>query len=84
MPNTPVIDADGHVLEFTIDWEGGLEEHLLPVAPRIVGVETGGSRFLVEGKIWPQPGGRAAAPAATSVGPASDPAAPIRLSASWT
>ncbi|MCH8194665.1 MAG: amidohydrolase [Chloroflexi bacterium] len=58
MPNTPVIDADGHVLEFTIDWEGGLEEHLLPVAPRIVGVETGGSRFLVEGKIWPQPWGK--------------------------
>ena len=58
MSNTPVIDADGHVLEQTIDWERGLEEHLLPLAPKDVQVETGGGRFLVEGKIWPLPYGK--------------------------
>jgi predicted TIM-barrel fold metal-dependent hydrolase len=58
MKPAAVIDADGHVFEHTIDWEKELPARLKHLAPKNVNVDTGGGRLLMEGKLWPQPGGK--------------------------
>jgi predicted TIM-barrel fold metal-dependent hydrolase len=58
VPNVSVIDADGHILEQTINWEQELEGPLKAQAPKHIPFETGGGRFYVEGKVWPQPWGK--------------------------
>ena len=71
MKPDPIIDADGHVLENTIDWEAGLPDSLKPLAPKNLTVDTGGGRMLIEGKIWPQPWGMGRGAVAPPVAPMS-------------
>ncbi len=53
-----VLDADGHVSEIeegVVDWKKELPERFRSIAPRHIPFDTGGGRFFIEGKIWPQP-----------------------------
>src|SRR4051812_25628700 len=53
----PVIDADGHVQEGNVDLRPWLPDEYKPMAPVRVKDFTGGSKTVLEGRIWSAPGG---------------------------
>ncbi len=54
----PIIDCDGHLVEPPDLWERYLEGNLKKKAPRLVKDRKGGTRILLEGRLYPQPEGK--------------------------
>lgn len=58
MPTQPIIDCDGHLVEVPDLWERRLEGNLKKRAPRLVRDRQGGTRILLEDRLYPQPEGK--------------------------
>ncbi|HYR88127.1 MAG TPA: amidohydrolase family protein [Terriglobia bacterium] len=58
MENSPIVDADGHVLEPIELWEQYLEDpKWLPLGPRFFNDEDGEQHFMLEGEVLTKKGG---------------------------
>ena len=60
MSTYTVIDTDGHVFEPESMWQDYLEPAYRDRCPRIVRDNRGTTRYLIEGRLWPNPEGRGA------------------------
>ena len=82
MERYQVIDADGHVVEPEDLWKRYLDRRFQDRSPQLVRDNSGGLRFMLEGRLWPTPKGRGAG-RPEGIGAFYHPGSPKRREGGW-